>query len=134
MKKLELNLNDIALSAIILTVLIFCFSTFNWASAKIKPNNKPQTLEKNILSEYKSAKIRCASFISNLKTFCENNADIEKNKSLADLDSIYVPTHQQQKEKYNDFITEQSDDSEQFTYKNNPFDSIEPDQIYSVKT
>ena len=134
MKNLELSLNDIALSAIILTALIFCISTFNWASAENKPNNKSQTLEKNILSEYKSAKIRCASFVSSLKTFCENNADLEKDKSLADLDSIYVPTPQQQKEKYDDFTTEQSVDSEQFTYKNNPFNSIELDQIYRVKT
>ena len=133
MKNLELSLNDIALSAIILTALIFCISTFNWASAEIKPNNS-QTLEKNILSEYKSAKIRCASFVSNLKTFCENNADIEKNKSLADLDSIYVLTTAQQKGKYDDFINEKSVDSEQFTYKNNPFDSIELEQIYRVKT
>ena len=134
MKNLELSLNDIALSAIILSALIFCISTISWASAENKPNNKSQTLEKNILTEYKSAKIRCASFVSNLKTFCENNADIEKNKSLAELDSIYVPTPQQQKEKYDDLVIEQSVDSKQFTYRNNPFDSIELDQIYRVKT
>ena len=134
MKKLELSLNDIALSATILSALIFCISTFNWASAEIKPNNKSQTLEKNILSEYKSAKIRCASFASSLKMFCENNADIEKDKSLANLNSICSPTPQQQKEKYDDFTTEQSVDSNQFTYKNNPFHRIELDQIYRVKT
>ena len=134
MTKLELSLNDIALSAIILVALIFCFSTINWASAELKPKNKFETLEKNIMSEYKAAKIRCASFVSSVKTYCENNADLEKDKSLADLDSIYVPTPAQQNEKYDDLMTDKTDDSKQYNYKNNPFNSIELDQIYHVKT
>lgn len=134
MTKLELSLNDIALSAIILIALILCFSTFNWASADIKSKHQSQTIEKKIMSEYRAAKIRCASFVSKVKTFCDKNADIDKDKSLAGLDSIYVPTPQLQKDIYDEFIIDKTVDSEQFNDKNYPFNRVNLDQIYHVKS
>ncbi|MBC7755920.1 MAG: hypothetical protein H7Z20_04595 [Bdellovibrio sp.] len=134
MTKLDLSLSDLVLAAVMLFALIFCFSTFNWASAETMSKRKYQALEKNIIVEYKAEKIRCASFVGSVKIFCDNTADMEKDKSLKDLNNSYTPTLQQQKmEEQELFIVNKPVEIEQFNDKSKPLKSVELDQIYHVK-
>ena len=134
MTKIDYGLSDIVLAAIMLMALIFCFSTFNWASAETISKNKYQALEKNIMVEYKAAKIRCASFVGSVKIFCDNTADMEKDKSMKDLNNRYTPTLQQQKKEEQElFIANKPVEIERFNDKSNPLMRVELDQIYHVK-
>ena len=134
MTKMDFSSSELALAALAAIALIFCFSTLNGANAEKMSKSKYQVLEKNIMAEYKAAKIRCASFVSSEKTFCATNAEIVKDKSKADLDSSFAPTIQPQKiEKSDEFIKDETVTFEDFNYKSNPFDTLEFNNIYHVK-
>ena len=152
MTKLNLSLSDLALSITVLIALVFCFSTLNGAigetksaeassaetsstetsSAETISKTKFQAFEQKIMAEYQTAKIRCASFVSDVRTFCDNKAEIEKDKSLADLASSYA-LQPQTIQPSDELLTEKTLATEQFNYKINPFNNIEFDQIYHVK-
>lgn len=142
MTKLNLSLSDLALSITVLIALVFCFSTLNGAigetsstetsSTEALSKTKFQAFEQKIMAEYQTAKIRCASFVSDVRTFCDNNAEIEKDKSLADLASSYA-LQPQTIQPSDELLTEKTLATEQFNYKINPFNNIEFDQIYHVK-
>ena len=134
MTKMDFSSSELALAALASIALIFCFSIFNGASAETISKSKYQALEKNIMAEYKAAKILCASFVSSEKIFCATNAETAKDKSKADLDSSFAPTIQPQKiEKSDEFIKDETVTFEGFNYKSNPFDTLEFNNIYHVK-
>ena len=134
MTKLDVSISELVLAALAAIALIFCFSTFNGASAETMSKNKYQALEKNIMAEYKAAKIRCASLVSSDKTLCDTNADIAKNQLKADLDSSFTPTIQQTKiKKFDEIIQDKIVEFDDFNYKSNPFNTPEFDNIYHVK-
>lgn len=134
MTKLDVSISELALAALVAIALIFCFSTFNGASAETMSKSKYQALEKNIMAEYKAAKIRCASLVGSEKTFCDTNADIAKDQSKADLERSFTPLIQQRKiEKSDKIIEDKTVKFDDFNYKNNPFNTLEFDNIYHVK-
>ena len=134
MTKLDVSISELVIAALAAIALIFCFSTFNGASAETMSKSKYQALEKNIMAEYKAAKIRCASLVGSEKTFCDTNADIAKDRSKADLDSSFTPLIQQRKiEKSDKIIQDKTVKFDDFNYKNNPFNTLEFDNIYHVK-
>lgn len=134
MTKLDVSISELVLAALVAIALIFCFTAFNGASANTMSKNKYQALEKNIMTEYKAAKIRCGLLVGSEKTFCDTNADIAKNQSKADLDSSFTPTIQQRKIKKSDeIIQDKTVELDDFNYKSNPFNTLEFDNIYHVK-
>ena len=134
MTKLDISISELVLAALAAIALIFCFTAFNGASAETMSKSKYQALEKNIMAEYTAAKIRCASLVGSEKTFCDTNADLAKNQSMADLDSSFTPTIQQRKIKKSDeFIQDKTVEFDDFNYKGNPFNTLEFDNIYHVK-
>ena len=134
MTKLDVSQSDLVLAVLVAIALIFCFITFNGASVESLSKTKYQALEKNIITEYKAAKIRCASHVGSEKTFCDTHAEITKNQSKADLDSSFTPNIQARKiEKSDEIIQDKTVKFDDFNYKSNPFNTLEFDNIYHVQ-
>ena len=134
MTKLDISISELALAALVAIALIFCFTAFNGASAETMSKSKYQALNKNIITEYKAAKIRCASLVGSEKAFCDTNADMAKDQSMADLDSSFTPLIQQRKiKKSHEIINDKAVKFDDFNDKNNPFNTLEFDNIYHVK-
>ena len=134
MTKLDISTSELILAALAAIALIFCFTTFNGASAETMAKNKYQALKKNIMAEYKAAKIRCMPLISSEKMFCDTNAVIAKNQSMYDLDSSFTPLIQQRKiAKSDKMIQDKTVEFDDFNDKSNPFNTLEFNNIYHVK-
>ena len=134
MTKLDISISELILAALAAIALIFCFTTFNGASAETMAKNKYQVLKKNIMAEYKTAKIRCMPLISSEKMFCDMNAIIAKNQSMSDLDSSFTPLIQQRKiAKSDKMIQDKTVEFDDFNDKSNPFNTLEFNNIYHVK-
>ena len=80
MTKLGICISEIIIAVLTAIALIFWIAFFNGSNAETMSSSKYQVLDKNLMTEYKSAKIRCNLLLGNAKTLC-NTKETDANGS-----------------------------------------------------
>ena len=84
-------MNKINISAIVLAIsLAYSFNVM----AQNMSQEDHKASDKNIVSEYKSAKVNCGSFSGNAKDICVAEAKGKENVEKAELEASYRPSRQ----------------------------------------
>ena len=137
MTKLDVSGSELTVAAFAAVALIFCIIFFNGANAESMSRSKYQSLENNLMTDYKAAKAHCDSLLGNPKASCNTKAEATKDIAKSKLDASFKLTIQNR----HDFNMESSGaiekdktaKSDGLGYQSNPFITVEFNNIYHVK-
>ena len=137
MTKLDVSVSELTVAALTAVALIFCITFFNGANADSMSKSKYQSLKNNLITDYKAAKTRCDSLLGNAKASCNTKAEATKDIAKSELDASFTPTIQNQPDantvKSGATEKDKTAKSDGFSYRSNPFITIEFNNIYHVK-
>ena len=137
MTKLDVSVSELTVAALTAVTLIFCITFFNGANAESVSRSKYQSLENNLMTDYKAAKAHCDSLVGNAKGSCNTKSNATNDIAKSKLDASFTPTIQNR----HDFNTVKSGATEKnktaksdgFSDQSNPFITVEFNNIYHVK-
>ena len=137
MTKLDVSVSELAVAALAAVALIFCITFFNGANAESMSRSKYQSLENNLMTDYKAAKAHCDSLLGNAKASCNTKAEAAKDIAKSKLDASFTPTTQNHPDantvKSGATEKDKTAKSDGFSYQSNPFITVEFNSIYHVK-
>ena len=137
MTKLDVSVSELTVAALTAVALIFCIIFFNGANAESVSSSTYQSLENNLIRDYKAAKTRCDSLLGNSKASCNTKAEAAKDIAKSKLDASFTPTipnrHDSKMERSGATEKDKTAKSDGFSYQSNPFISVEFNNIYHVK-
>lgn len=94
MTKLDITISDLVVAVLTGIALIFCITIFNGANAESISKSKYQSLDKNLNTEYKAAKVRCEPLVGNAQALCDTKAESARDIAKAELVASFKPTIQ----------------------------------------
>ena len=137
MTKLDVSISELTVAALTAVALIFCIIFFNGANAESMSRSKHQSLENNLMTDYKAAKAHCDSLLGNAKASCNTKAEAAKDIAKSKLDASFTPTTQNHPDantvKSGATEKDKTAKSDGFSYQSNPFITVEFNSIYHVK-
>ena len=137
MTKLDVSISELTVAALTAVALIFCIIFFNGANAESMSRSKYQSLENNLMTDYKAAKAHCDSLLGNAKASCNTKAEAAKDIAKSKLDASFTPTTQNHPDantvKSGATEKDKTAKSDGFSYQSNPFITVEFNSIYHVK-
>ena len=137
MTKLDVSVSELTLAAVTAVALIFCITFFNGANAESISRSKYQSLEKNLMTNYKASIARCDSVLGNAKTSCNTKSEAAKDIAKSELDASFIPTtqsrHDANMEKSGAIEKDKTAKFDELGYQSNPFVTVEFNNIYHVK-
>ena len=125
MTKLNICTSEIIM-VVLTAVALSCIVFFNRSNAETMSSSKYQVLDKSLMTEYKSAKIRCNLLLGNAKALCNTKAEGLKEITKAELEARFTP-------KSGEIKKDNTVKFYELDHKNNSFITIEFDNIYHVK-
>ena len=137
MTKLDVSVSELTIAAVTAVALIFCIIFFNGANVESVSRSKYQSLKSNLIRDYKAEKTRCDSLLGNAKASCNTKAEATKDIAKSELDASFTPTTQNQPDdntvKSGATEKDKTAKSDGFSYRSNPFVTVEFNNIYHVK-
>ena len=92
MTKLDISISELVVAVVTATAIIFCIAFFNGANADVMSSGKFQVPEKNLITQYQAAKVRCDPLFGNAKALCDAKAEGAKDIAKAELEVSLTPT------------------------------------------
>ena len=92
MTKLDISVSELIVLVVTATALIFCIAFFNGANADGMSSGRYQVPEKNLITQYQAAKVRCDPLFGNAKVLCDAKAEGAKDIATAELEVSLTPT------------------------------------------
>ena len=137
MTKLDVSVSELTVAALTAVALILCIVFFNSANADSMPRSKYQSLENNLMTDYKVAKAHCDSLVGSAKTSCNKKSEAAKDIARSKLDASFKPAiqnrHDANIEKSGAIEKDKTAKFDKLGYQTNPFITVEFNNIYHVK-
>ena len=137
MIKLDISVSELTVAALTAVALIFCMTFFKGANAESISRSKHQSLQHNLMTDYKAAKARCDSLLGNAKASCNTKSVAVKDIAKSDLDASFAQTVQNRPDTNNKksgaIDKDKAANFDEFGYQSNPFITVEFNNIYHVK-
>ena len=92
MTKLDISVSELIVAVVTATAVVFCIAFFNGANADGMSSGKYQVPEKNLITQYQAAKVRCDPLFGNAKALCDAKAEEARNVLKAELEVSLTPT------------------------------------------
>lgn len=137
MTKLDVSVSELIVAVLTAVALIFCIAFFNGANADSMPRSKYQSLENNLMTDYKVAKAHCDLLVGNAKASCNTKSEADKDIARSKLDASFKPAiqnrHDTNMEKSGTIEKDKTAKFDELGYQTNPFITVEFNNIYHVK-
>ena len=137
MTKLDVSVIELTVTTLTAVALILCITFFKGANAESIPRSKYQSLQHNLMTDYKAAKASCDSLLGNAKASCITKYEVAKDIAKSDLDASFTQTIQNRPDANNKksgaIEKDKAANFDEFGYQSNPFITVEFNNIYHVK-